>query len=468
MITNELIIDSFAGGGGASTGIENAIGRPVDIAINHDPDAIFMHARNHPQTLHLTEDVWQVDIKKVVGDRPVGLLWASPDCTHHSRAKGGKPVSNERRGLAEVIINWAIDIKPRIICLENVPEFQDWGPVKKNGRIVKAKKKKFFRKWVKNLYKAGYHKIDYKVLDASEFGVPTSRKRLYLIARRDGLPVSWPVKTHGPGLLPYKSAAECIDWSLKGQSIFMSKKDATALRKSEGTICRRPLSEKTMRRIALGVKKYVLDNPEPFVIAIDHGSSNKQAWPISEPLKTITCENRFAAIVPFLTKYHGQTTENSSRCYEIPKPLHTVDTSNRFGLVSTFLTKFYSTNIGSGSKEPVPTITTTGNHLGQVSAFLLKYYSTNIGSDINNPCHTVTTKPRFGLVQIEGIDYQIVDITLRMLAPHELAAAQGFPKSYILTGNKGNQIAKIGNSVCPPMAELIVKANYLDVKKAVA
>jgi DNA (cytosine-5)-methyltransferase 1 len=390
----ELIVDLFAGGGGASEGIEQALGVTVDIAINHDPEAIKMHKANHPGTKHFIEDVVKVNPLEVVADRPVGLLWASPDCTHFSRAKGGKPVKKEIRSLAWVVVHWAQLVKPRVIILENVPEFKTWGPLGDDNRPDHKKVGKTFNLWANQLRELGYN-LDFRELSACDYGTPTIRKRLFMIARCDGQPIIWPEATHGEagnlfGLKPYHTAAECIDWSIHCPSIFERKK---------------PLAENTLKRIAKGLRKFVIETGNPFVIGIDHQRSN-------------------SAVAPFLSKYHGQKA-HETRGQKLDEPLKTQDTSNRFALVSAFLTKFYGTNIGS----------------------------------VNEPMHTITSKDRFGLVTVAGQKYQIADIGLRMLAPHELAAAQGFPESYQLIGTKTNQVAKIGNSVCPPIAKALVSAN---------
>lgn len=449
----DLIIDGFAGGGGASTGIEAAIGRPVDIAINHDPEAIEMHRANHPHTHHYCQDIFGVDPTEAVNGRPVGLAWFSPDCTHHSRAKGGKPVDKKIRGLAWVVLKWAAGPKPKVIVVENVPEFQEWGPLTRSNRPDKKKKGMTFKLWCNRLRGLGYA-VQYRILTACDYGAPTIRKRLYIIARCDGKKIVWPEPTHGePGSLfalkPYRTAAECIDWSIPCPSIFERK---------------RPLAKNTLRRIAKGLKKYVIDCPDPFIIGIDHKTSPSAQWSIGEPLRTITRENRFALIAPYLSKYHGGES-GDSRGQTVNEPIKTLDTSNRFALVSAFLTKFYGTNIGSSMMQPMPTVTATGQHLAEVRAFLVKYYGTAVGQSLKKPMHTITSKDRLGLVTVAGVDYQIVDIGLRMLTPRELARAQGFPDTYILTGTKSSQVAKIGNSVCPDVARALVAANYQEKQK---
>ncbi len=456
----ELVVDLFAGGGGASTGLEMA-GLHVDIAINHDADAIAMHQANHPDTLHYREDVFEVNPLKVTKGQPVGLLWASPDCTHFSKAKGGKPVKKEIRSLAWVVVNWAQLVKPRIIMLENVPEFRTWGPIGEDNQPIKERAGETFSLWLSQLKGLGY-KVEFKELRACDYGSPTIRTRLFMIARCDGQPIVWPEPTHGEpgnlfGLPPFKTAADCIDWSIPGHSIFMTKEEATGLRKKTGIRVVRPLAEHTMKRIALGVKKFILDAQEPFVIPIDHKSSKGGGVSINDKLRTITCENRFALVSAFIKQYNTPTG-NGSRCYPADAPLNTVVTSNRFGVVSTFLSKYYGGVVGSKANEPLHTVTAI-DHNALVSAFLMKYYGAGIGSAITEPAHTVTTKERFGLVMIHGVPYQITDITLRMLTPRELANAQGFPAEYIMTGSKSSQVARIGNSVCPQMAMALAGAN---------
>ena len=391
----EQIIDSFAGGGGASLGIAWALGRGPDIAINHDANAIAMHEANHPDTYHVLEDVWKTDLKKLVGRRKVGLLWLSPDCKHFSRAKGGKPVEKRIRSLAWIACKWAEQIKPRVIFLENVREFEGWGPLvprlqcsdcqwagtEGQATLVRTQRKcprcesrrikvqletmvpcplrkgLTFKRFVMRLERLGY-RVQWRSLNAADYGAPTHRRRLFLVARNDGKAIVWPDPTHSPPhkcndmslfgtvLQPHRTAAQCIDWSIPCPSIFDRKK---------------PLAEKTLRRIAMGIKRFVIDADEPFM---------------------------------------------------------------------------YS--------------------------FLIKYFGTAIGANLFEPAPTATGKDRFGLVtvQIDGEAYIIVDIGMRMLTPRELARAQGFPDTYLLTGSKTSQVARIGNSVCPHVAAALVAANY--------
>lgn len=437
MPMHELIVDNFAGGGGASTGIEMATGRPVDIAINHDPAAITMHRANHPDTEHYCESVWDVDPREVTRGRPVALCWLSPDCTHFSKAKGGKPRDKNIRGLAWVALRWAATVRPRVIILENVEEFQEWGPLDKNGYPIETQKGRTFRTFINALRRQGYE-VDWRELRACDYGAPTIRKRFFLIARSDGHPIVWPAPTHGDPkspavragrLKPWQTAAEIIDWSLPCPSIFDSSDEI--LRKY-GIRAVRPLAENTLRRIGLGVWKFIVNNSEPFIAPV--------SWQAGE---------HSGPVAAFLAKYHTETTANP-RGQTLDRPLLTQDTSNRFALITANLQL---------AEEPNP-------DADRVYAFLIAYYGSSIGHGLDEPLGTVVTKDRFGLVMVKGTPYRIVDIGLRMLEPHELYAAQGFPKSYIFdrdyTGrpiSKKDQVAKCGNAVPPPFAEALVRAN---------
>lgn len=383
-----LVIDNFAGGGGASTGIELALGRPVDIAVNHDPEAVAMHDINHPHTRHYCESVWDVDPRAITGGRPVDLCWFSPDCKHFSKAKGGTPVSKKIRGLAWVALRYAATVRPRVIMLENVEEFVTWGPIASDGRPCPRRAGRTFASFVNALRRHGYQ-VDWRELRACDYGAPTIRKRLFLIARRDGLPIVWPAPTHGDPaspevktrrLKPWRTAAEVIDLSIPCPSIFGRK---------------RPLAENTLRRIARGLQRYVIEAQEPFIIKVNHGYEYFRGQGINE----MTTENGFAL----------------------------------------------------------------------VSAFLMKYYGTGDGQPLGEPLHTITTKDRMALVMIKGEPWQIVDIGMRMLEPHELYAAQGFPADYIHTHtasgkrlSKSAQVRMCGNSVCPPVAAALVRANLVE------
>lgn len=408
----ELIIDGFAGGGGASEGVEWALGESPDIAINHDEDAISMHAVNHPLTKHYREDIWAVDPRKATRGRPVGLAWWSPDCTHFSIARGGKPAEKRIRSLAWVILRWVATVHPRVNFLENVKEFLDWGPLLPDGRPDPARKGETFRSFVRQLEQHGY-KVEWRVLQACDYGAPTKRERLYMCFRNDGEPIIWPEPTHGDPnsdevkcgkLKPWRTAAEIIDWSIPVPSIFGRKKE---------------LAENTKRRIAKGIMKFVINNPNPFIVTVNHGGSG----------------------------FRGQ---------EIDRPLGT-----------SYICKFRGTNIGQPLDTPLHTISAGGNHHALVKAFLIKYYGAGIGQDLRDPLGTIVSKDRFGLVYVHGTPYQIVDIGMRMLQPHELFAGQGFGPDYIFThGHDGRkfskkvQVDKCGNSVCPQMSNVLIGANY--------
>lgn len=400
---NGIVIDNFAGGGGASVAIEQAIGRPIDYAVNHDPQAIAMHRANHPHTYHYCEDVWDVDPRDVAAGRNVALAWFSPDCKHFSRAKGGRPVDKSIRGLAWVATRYAATVQPDVIFLENVQEFREWGPLV-NEIPNPDLKGKTYQNWLKEFRRLGYE-VDTRNLVACDYGAPTSRKRLFLVARRDGLPIVWPEPTHGNGGKPYRTAAECIDWSIPCPSIFSRKK---------------PLAENTLRRIARGLERFVIDATDPFIIVSSHAGQGDASG--------------------------GKT-----------------------GLVTSHLIKFRGTNIGNDIRDTVPTITAGGLHLGEVRAFLIKYYGTAVGQSLMEPAHTVTEKARLGLVTVEGQDYMIADIGMRMLSPRELFLAQGFPEDYIIDPihngrplTKTTQVKMCGNSVSPHPAEALVRANALE------
>lgn len=487
MINGELVVDNFAGGGGASTGIEMATGYSVDIAINHDPEAIRMHKTNHPNTKHYCESVWDVDPVRACNGYPVALAWFSPDCKHFSKAKGGKPKDKNIRGLAWVTLRWAGTVRPRVIMLENVEEFKTWGPLNRSHRPIKKKQGVTFDRFVSQLRRLGY-KVEFKELVAADYGAPTMRKRFFMIARCDGNPIVWPEPTHAPadseavksGLLkPYVGAYTQIDFSRPCPSIFDTSEE---IKEKYGIRAVRPLAPKTMERIARGLKKFVIDNAEPFIVPIGYG------------------EHKGNFVVdPTLIQYHSETANGEVRGQNLKEPIMTVDGSNRKGLVTSFLHKYYDGGYrGSGDsvenplptvtswdhnsivtanliqmnnhcdgrdiREPIPTITAGDGHFGEVRAFLVKYYGQGTGQDIKEPLDTAND--RFGLVTIKGVDYQMVDIGLRMLEPKELYGCQGFPDDYIIDHDsmgkiypRGEQVKRCGNAVCPPIPAALVKAN---------
>lgn len=488
---DELIVDNFAGGGGASYGIEQAFGRSVDIAIDHDAAAIAMHKANHPDTLHYTESVWDVDPRKATHGTPVGLAWFSPDCKHFSKAKGGKPVEKNIRGLAWVVIRWAAAVRPRVIMLENVEEFQTWGPLDSDNKPCQIRKGHTFRRWKQRLEELGYC-VDARELRACDYGAPTIRNRLFIIARCDGRQIVWPEPTHGEGLLPYRTAAECIDFKIPCPSIFERK---------------RPLVENTMKRIARGIQRYVIDNPEPFIVKPNHTASYYDCFrgqSLNEPMQTITQVNDRALVSPYIIKHFGGATGADARDplptilarntqnqllavnlmremgqsvgQGVDKPAQTVMPGGlgKTKLIPSHIAKLRGTNIGSKTDEPLHTVSAQGLHHAEVRAFLIKYYGNGRnGCNLKEPIHTITAKERFGIVTVHGEEYQIVDIGMRMLQPRELYRAQGFPDSYIIDPEfngkpmtKTNQVRMCGNSVCPPVAESIVRANVcIDAKQ---
>lgn len=533
-LAGELVVDLFAGGGGASTGIEQAIGRHVDIAINHDPEAVSLHQANHPQTEHHVSDVFEVDPVAVTQGRAVGLLWASPDCKHFSKAKGGKPVSKKIRSLAWVVVKWAKAVQPRVICLENVEEFQTWGPLAADGRPCPDRKGSTFQRWVRSLQGLGYV-VEWRELRACDYGAPTIRKRLFLVARRDGAPIVWPEATHAAPdslpvrqkkLKPWRTAAECIDWSIPAPSIFERE---------------RPLADATCRRIAKGIVRYVLEAADPFIVNTRNGEREGQqprVRSVHEPFWTVTgMGSQGALAVPFVTEHANASTQ---RVFPGDEPLRTQVAQvkgGHFSLVSAFLAKHYTGVVGSDLAEPIATVTSVdhhslvtanlvgvgaragqsrprgmdeplatitakadvaiaashlvklrgtskegqpveaplntvsaqGTHHAQVQAFLIKYYGADQAPELGDPLHTVTTRDRFGLVMVKGEPYQLVDIGLRMLTPRELYRAQGFPETYLIDRGadgrpltKTAQVRMCGNSVCPPLARALVAANYTE------
>lgn len=576
MINGYLFVDNFAGGGGASTGIELATGYSVDIAINHDPEAIRMHKANHPNTKHYCENVWAVDPVKACCGHPVALAWFSPDCKHFSKAKGGKPKDKNIRGLAWVACRWAGLVRPNVIMLENVEEFKTWGPLNRRHHPIKSKQGKTFEKFVQQLTDLGYN-VEFRELVAADYGAPTMRKRFFMIARCDDKPIVWPEPTHGPadsekvkaGLLkPYVGAYTQIDFSRPCPSIFDTSEE---IKEKYGIRAVRPLAPKTMERIARGMKKFVLDNPEPFIIQCNHagerkpqdikepmptitgkhgfgviepilatvidktyggnyqGSGSNVSEPIDtittvdhnrlveailtpymgtnttnhpggnckNPIHTITTGNQQCLISPTLIQYHSETTRKGVRGQTIKAPILTVDGSNRYGLVQSFLKQITDEKKkkiptakdslktdsdgllqtscliqmnnhcdGKNIKGQIPTNTAGDGHFEEVRAFLVKYYGQGTGQSVKDPLDTVTSRDRFGLVTIKGVDYQIVDIGLRMLEPRELYGCQGFPDDYIIdhdyTGKtypRSEQVRRCGNAVCPPIPAALVKAN---------
>ncbi len=533
---DEIIVDNFAGGGGASTGIELALGRPVDIAINHDINAIEMHKHNHPFTEHFCESVWDVKPEEVCRGRKVALMWLSPDCKHFSKAKGGKPVEKHIRGLAWIALRWAATVRPRVIILENVEEFKTWGRLdKETGRPDEKRKGETFKSFVNALKHHGYC-VDWKELRACDYGAPTSRKRLVLVARCDGQPIVFPTATHGtaPGLKPYRTAADIINWTIPCPSIFERDKS---------------LVDATLRRIARGIDKFVVKNANPFLVTIGYGERKGQQPRVIDPQKPLntvvsSCKQYVAEpkflpfvqhenfnnipqsvekpvstittalhqydvevkIAPFIEQKFGGNYTGAGA--DIKNPLPTITSKDHNGLASVFISKYYGgtyKGAGSAADKPLDTVTVEERHAVALP-FMTEYYGTEKdGECVQQPVRTIMAKNKTALVtckvakisttqdlgywdkirdilnrfanynladneillfNINGIDYFICDIGMRMLTPRELYNAQGFPSDYCIEFDtngkpysKKEQIARCGNAVCPPMAEAVVRAN---------
>lgn len=541
----ELIIDNFAGGGGASVGIELALGAPVDIAVNHDESAIAMHSVNHPYTEHFREDVFAIDPEKVTGGRPVGIAWFSPDCKHFSRAKGGKPVSRNIRGLSWVILRWAMAGRtaPRVIFMENVPEIQTWGPLKEvDGELKPAPARAGetfngfiamlttgidkthpafaeaceFLKFDQSSAEAGRlaaglgYNVEHRELKACDYGAPTIRKRFYLIARRDGKPIEWPQPTHGKGkgLKPYRTAAECIDWSIPCSSIFGRKK---------------PLAPNTLRRIARGLDKFVIKNPRPYIMSNNtnnapHGTDEPLATvttgnrnylcTIDSPAMTVDGSNRYAINAAYLSKYFSGEQQSGASLEEpaptvtaidhtalvtgsivkyysgaeqfsaLDEPLHTVTTKDRHGLAASHLGVFRKNTDGKDLNEPMPTLTTSAGHMAHIKTYFEKIdggenlgHWNEVRELLNTYAGYTIADDEILIFEINGARYYIADIGLRMLKAHELMLAQGFPPDYVIDiepyigkpYSEAKQIARLGNAVCPPVATALIRANCADM-----
>ena len=401
-LLDEIIVDNFAGGGGASTGMELATGRVVDIAINHDPDAILMHRTNHYQA-----SVWDVDPVEVCRGRPVGLAWFSPDCKHFSKAKGGKPVDKNIRGLAWIVLRWAGTVRPRVIILENVEEFQTWGPVRK-GKPVKKLTGQTFRKWLDQLRNLGYD-VEWRELVAADYGAPTTRKRFFLIARCDGRPIVWPTPTHAPadspevkaGLRkPWRSAAEIIDWSLPTPSIFDTKE---SIREKYNLAAQRPLRPNTMARVARGVDKFVIKTASPFLVVVNHSGEFRGQDP-GEPLQTVTAKHGYGVAMPVMVAI-GQTG-GGNRCRSVESPTHTQVSKAEECVASPLLAPWTVTNTTNSTGHPVPEpvdTARTGGGGGQMflSASLVQYHTEQgervRGQGLDTPLLTVDASNRYGL-----------------------------------------------------------------------
>lgn len=501
---DEIFVDNFAGGGGVSEGYEQATGRYADVAINHSKKAIAMHKANHPKTLHYCESVFVVDPVKVCCGRRVGLAWFSPDCTHFSVAKGGEPVSQEIRGLAWVEVKWAISVLPRVMILENVKEFQTWGPLDKDGHPIKERQGETFKAFVAALTTGldsshpawpeieealgsyfekdrlvqglGY-KVEFKELLACDYGAPTSRLRFFMIARRDGQPIVWPKATHGDPksrevkagkMKPWRTAADILDFNLPCPSIFESTAE---IKKKYGLRAKRPLAEKTMKRIAQGLDKFFIQNPEPYLIQVNHGGDAFRGQNIDEPLSTITAKHGYGISAPVLMQYHDS---REARGQDLSRPLMTIDTSPRYALNAVHIVRFKGKNKGQSPNMPLQTITTSIGQFGFVKTYLkkidgcrqdLKHWP-EVRELLNKYCKYNIAEDEILIFKIFGDMFFISDIGLRMLTPRELFRGNDFPNDYIINvdyyGNfypKADQVARCGNAVPPSLPRVLIRAN---------
>lgn len=485
---DEIIVDNFAGGGGASTGMELATGRPVAIAINHDPDAILMHRTNHPYTEHLQASVWDVDPREVCRGRPVGLAWFSPDCKHFSKAKGAALVDRNIRGLAWIVLRWAGTVRPRVIILENVEEFVTWGPVRK-GKPVKKKAGQTFQKWKRQLLELGYQ-VEHREIVAADLGAPTTRKRFVLVARCDGRPIVWPERTHGPRdseevrdrrLMPWKSAAEIIDWSVPCYSVFASKRE---LKEKYGVNAVRPLADNTMRRVIRGVDKFTIRSGHSFIVECNHESGTAanimsigqtgggdRVRDARDPAPTGVTKQEACVVAANIIQYHTEQTENV-RANGLRMPLPTVTAVDHHAVAAAHIVEFKGRDIGQDADRPLRTITASAGEFADCRAELMEAGSQDlmhwpeVRDLLNRHCGYEMADDEILLLEIGGGLYFIADILLRMLTPRELYNAMGFPPDYIIDrdylGNeygKTKQVARCGNAVCPPMATALVRAN---------
>ena len=469
---DEIIVDNFAGGGGASTGMELATGRIVKIAINHDPDAILMHKTNHPHTRHLQASVWDVDPVKECGGCPVGLAWFSPDCKHFSKAKGAALVDRNIRGLAWIVLRWAGTVRPRVIILENVEEFQTWGPVRR-GKPVKKKACQTFRRFISQLEGLGYA-VEYRELVAADYGAPTTRKRFVLVARCDGRPVVWPERTHdkdgADGLPKWRAAAEVIDWTQPCYSIFATKED---VKSRYGVTVVRPLADNTMRRVIRGVDKFVIKAKTPYIVPWTvTNTCNSVGSQVTAPVHTVTTAGNQLLLSPALIQYHTEQSENV-RGQSVAETLRTVTSHAKEALTLTHICKFKGQNIGQDEREPLQTVTASAGEFAEIRTEVRTYepgadmgHWPEVRALLNRFCGYDLKENEVLTLDVGGTAWFVADIGLRMLMPRELYNAMGFPPDYIIdrdyTGRaygKSKQVARCGNAVCPPMAEAVVRAN---------
>lgn len=510
---NEIVVDNFAGFGGASLGLFQATGRSPEHAINHWRDGIGVHALNHGETEHHVTDVWLAKPRDLAMGRQVGIAWFSPDCTHFSKAKGAKPKSRKIRALAGVVNRWAKQVRPRVIVVENVEEFMTWGPLDAEGQPIKEKAGCYYRAWFRHLTEKLGYRGAYRILCAADYGAPTTRTRIFFVFRCDGVDPRFPEPTHGdararaknPDLLPWRAAAECINFSLPCPSIFMTRDEV----KQAGLKIRRPLADNTLARIARGFTRHVAENPDPFVvdgqsyqpkgapILVQTGYGERKATAkcraqktrvldLMQPLGTnVACGVKHGVAVAYLVKNNGGHEGHGQGCDE---PAAAITTRDSKSLTLAHLVKLRGTSTSSDIAQPAHTITASGTHQGtaaytlipadsigegeldgarRVFHFLSKYNGTQQYPDITGPAPTVTTVEGVALVQVVCVTladgcYIVVDIGFRMLTPRELANCQGFPADYDIGEGRlsaEDQVRGIGNSVCPQVARAIVEAN---------
>lgn len=484
--------DLFCGAGGTSSGIYRAckqLGIKVDLlAVNHWSVAIQTHEANHPDARHLCATLESIDPREAVPAGYLDILVASPECTHHSVARGGKPVNDQLRASAWHILRWIELLRIDNILIENVREFRDWGPTDQKGKPIKRRKGEIYQAFLTALRSLNYN-VEDRILNAADYGDPTSRNRLFVQARRGRKKITWPKASHtmsdtaalfGDELKPYRTAREVIDWDLPGESIFKRKK---------------PLATATLARIAAGLRKYGGKSAEPFLVMM-YGSNDARsvdrpmptitangqhiglckpflthithaggdrAHDIDKPVPTITCAHRgeIALVEPFIVRYHGNHkghNDSERRTHNVNQPLPTLDTSNRYALCEPFIAILKGQSKTRDIDSPLPTIT-TNPHLYFCEPFLTKYYGCGEGAaSINDPLDTITTRDRFGLVEPCSDGEAIYDIRFRMLQPHELAAAMSFNKDYQFSGNKTDKVKQIGNAVPVRTATALCKA----------
>lgn len=437
--------DLFCGAGGSSTGLQrvaDALGARLELtAVNHWPTAVETHAANHPGARHVCENLDGIDARKVTGGK-LDLLWASPECTHHSTARGGKPVHDQSRSTAWHVLRWAEATRPSWVIVENVPEFATWGPLGATGRPLASRKGETFQAWASALRSLGYT-VEHRVCNAADFGAATSRRRLFVVARLDGGargrgPIPWPLQTHAPASVgslfsehqPWRGAREIIDWSERGTSIFGRQK---------------PLAPNTLRRIAAGARKFWGVDLEAFLVnfrGTEPSHLEASATHLDSPLRTVSAGGTHVGVVqPFLVPFYGERAGQGPRTHSLEAPLPTVVTDPKFGIATPFLLGQQSGAEGRAVCDPAPTIATSGA-ISLIEPFIVSFYGTLNVSRTGDPLPTVTTKDRFGLVQPAQLD-----ITFRMLCPHELSAAMGFPAEYRFSGNRTEQVKQIGNAV---------------------